>query len=163
MNIYKPTGSYLRERFEYSDGRLIWKYQENRNKTWNTRYAGKEAGCSYIHCLGRPVIYIRLDDRMYNEHVLIWVYHHDDWPENEIDHIDRNPINNKIENLREATHGENAQNRGLQSNNKSGHPGVGWFARTNKWRVRIKIDRKEHHLGYFEEYEEACKTLMKQS
>ena len=159
MNIYKPTGSYLRERFEYSDGRLIWKHRKNVRKEWNTCYAGKEAGtCQRSGYYNQLVRIIMIDNTRYREHHLIWVYHYDYWPQKEIDHIDRDPTNNRIENLREATSGENKQNKALQSNNKSGYPGVSWHKKANKWRSRIYINRKEIHLGLFEDYSDACKA-----
>lgn len=74
----------------------------------------------------------------------------------EVDHIDRNPLNNKKDNLRFVTRSQNAFNRGLQSNNKSGYSGIN--LRNNRWRVRIKVDNKEKFLGNFVSLKEAIKA-----
>lgn len=58
-------------------------------------------------------------------HRFIW-YLHNGVPEGEyiIDHIDRNRLNDSLSNLRLATKDGNAQNHGMQKNNKSGYKGV---------------------------------------
>ena len=68
----------------------------------------------------------------------------------EIDHINRNPLDNRKENLRFVTHRENCLNR------EAGKPQ--WKKDKNRWRVREKIFGKEKHLGYFDNYEEAKKV-----
>ena len=61
-----------------------------------------------------------------------------------------------VENLREATTAENGQNQKKRKNNKSGHTGVDWDKRNKKWRVRIKTNWIEKHIGLFDDYEVAC-------
>lgn len=72
-----------------------------------------------------------------------------------VDHSDGNPLNNKIENLRWATHRENCANSKMQSNNTSGIKGVHWYKRDSKWQVYIRIEGVSTHLGYFATLEEA--------
>lgn len=79
----------------------------------------------------------------------------------ETDHKDRNRENNSRSNLRIATHSQNQMNKGIQSNNKSGYPGVSWYKPLKKWRVRIGIDNKEIALGYFSDKEDAIKARKK--
>ncbi len=67
----------------------------------------------------------------------------------EIDHEDRDPLNNKEENLRIANDSQQAMNRGLQRNNTSGYPGISWSKFHNKWKVRVKINRKVIYQKYF--------------
>lgn len=67
---------------------------------------------------------IKIDGILYFAHILIWLGMTGEYPINEIDHKDTNRINNKWENLREATHNENQRNKTLNSNNTSGHKGV---------------------------------------
>ena len=71
-----------------------------------------------------------------------------------IDHIDRNPLNNCRTNLRFATHREQKINQGLSSRNTSGVKGVCWETARNKWRAQI--DNK--HVGYYETFEKACEV-----
>lgn len=72
-----------------------------------------------------------------------------------VDHIDGNFDDNRKINLRICNNAENNRNRGLQKNNTSGYSGVGWAKREQKWRVRIKVDGKEKHLGYFDNKNDA--------
>jgi hypothetical protein len=74
-------------------------------------------------------------------------------PENkpEIDHIDRNPANNKVENLRWATRSENAQNTGLRSDNTSGEKQIYKPSGRDKFVLRIN----EKHIGCYDTLEEA--------
>lgn len=73
----------------------------------------------------------------------------------EVDHKDRNGLNNTRENLDIVTHSQNMQNRTRQRNNTSGHRGVGWFAKTGKWRVEIVVNKRNIHIGYFASKENA--------
>jgi hypothetical protein len=70
-----------------------------------------------------------------------------------IDHIDRNPLNNKKENLRNCTMQQNNMNLSLGKNNTSGVIGVCWHSQANKWRSYIMLDRKQKHLGLFDNFE----------
>ena len=72
-----------------------------------------------------------------------------------VDHIDNDKSNNKIANLRWATHSQNSQNKSMMSNNTSGVKGVIWDKSSNKWRARITIDGIKVHLGYFKNLEDA--------
>jgi hypothetical protein len=69
--------------------------------------------------------------------------------ENDIDHIDKNPLNNKRKNLRTANRAQQIQNRGLNRNNTSGIIGVCFDSRINKWTAYITTNRKRIHLGSF--------------
>jgi hypothetical protein len=79
------------------------------------------------------------------------MYHYGKLPKL-LDHIDRNRLNNKIENLRPASYTLNALNRNLAKNNKSGVKGVSNYK--NKWRVYFK---NEYH-GAYEDFDEAIKV-----
>lgn len=75
-----------------------------------------------------------------------------------IDHIDNNPCNNNIDNLRWSTHRENSQNAKKSTKNCSGFKGVSWIKAKNKWRAYLMIDGKLKHLGYFDNIEDAKKV-----
>ncbi len=100
-------------------------------------------------------IQIKIDGKLYLAHRLVFLTITGRWPENELDHIDGNPANNRWANLREATRIENMQNQRVNTCNTSGVTGVGWHATTSKWRSRIHVNRKFVHLGYFTEFEDA--------
>ena len=76
------------------------------------------------------------------------------------DHIDRNPLNNRRNNLRKATTRDNTRNRGLFKNNTSGIMGVNWENKRQCWRARIYIDKHRLELGFFINKEDAvCARL----
>ena len=72
-----------------------------------------------------------------------------------VDHINRNTLDNRKENLRLATMQQNAMNRSVQPNNTSGIPGVSWRKDRNKWRAFITINGKQKALGLYENKEDA--------
>lgn len=95
---------------------------------------------------------IMIDRTMYRSSRLAWFYMTGEWPKEEIDHEDRDPSNDKWENLREATSAENKANTKLSSRNTSGYRGVSWHDLRQKWRAQV--DRV--HLGLFDTAEEAA-------
>jgi hypothetical protein len=84
-------------------------------------------------------------------HRLAWFYVHGCWPTKYIDHIDGNPSNNRLSNLREATQFENMQNiEKISKISKSGLTGAFWNSSKKTWNSRIMVNRKLHILGYFD-------------
>lgn len=73
-----------------------------------------------------------------------------------VDHIDRNPLNNKRNNLRIATKSTNAMNSKLRSDNSSGIKGISWRKEKNSWETYININKKRIRLGYFKDIKEAA-------
>jgi hypothetical protein len=73
----------------------------------------------------------------------------------EIDHEDKNPLNNLRYNLRICTHQENMRNSHLRKNNKSGITGVGWYKRICQWRAYLGINGEYIHLGSYDNIEDA--------
>lgn len=76
----------------------------------------------------------------------------------EVDHKDRDGLNNTDDNLRLATESQNQANRTALKNNRCGFKGVVYYARRNVYRARIKMLGKTHHLGYFKTPEEAARA-----
>lgn len=74
------------------------------------------------------------------------------------DHRNRNPLDNREENLRPATHSQNSQNCGLLAINKSGYIGVHWHPRHERWMVKVKSGATATYPGYFEDLLEAVKA-----
>ena len=88
-------------------------------------------------------------------HRMAWLYVYGELPSLDIDHIDGNRKNNAITNLRLATRSENLQNRkAANKGSKVSHLGVD-ITKTGKYRARIFVKGKEHHLGKFNTLEEA--------
>lgn len=78
----------------------------------------------------------------------------------EIDHKNRDPLDNRRSNLREATRSENCANRGINSNNTSGFKGVDFHKSSGKWRARICVNRKSIDLGLFDKPHDAHEAYV---
>jgi len=76
----------------------------------------------------------------------------------ETDHINRNRLDNRKENLRTTTKLENLQNKSIYSNNKSGYSVITYFSIKSKWRVRKQVNNKSIFVGYFDTLDEAIKA-----
>jgi len=76
----------------------------------------------------------------------------------EIDHIDRNTLNNQKNNLRIVTHSQNQMNKIKQKNNTSGYKGVSWHKHIKKWQGQIGFNKKNYSLGYFENEDDAARA-----
>jgi hypothetical protein len=71
----------------------------------------------------------------------------------DVDHIDRNPLNNDVSNLRVITH----QKNGFNTDAKGYH----WATREKKWRAKIMLNGKDIHIGYFDNEEEARQAYLR--
>lgn len=76
----------------------------------------------------------------------------------EVDHIDRDSLNNRLVNLRTVTHAQNLQNRGSVRGAKSPYRGVSWHSGAKKWMASFRIDNRLKHLGYFHDPLEAARA-----
>jgi hypothetical protein len=92
---------------------------------------------------------IGLFGRSYKAHRLAWLYMEGYMPENYIDHIDRNPSNNRWNNLREVNHTCNTRNSKIPINNKTGIKGVSKQKRRKKWRAQISVNNTPIPLGHY--------------
>ena len=98
--------------------------------------------------------------RAYNKEHGKYITMHDLLGCKNYDHKDRNPLNNRRNNLRPCSRSENARNGVLQKNNTSGFTGVGWNKANNKWTVYIGCDGKQDFLGYFNDKDDAIKARL---
>jgi hypothetical protein len=130
----------LHELFEYRDGKIYWKVYKAKNRI----KPGGKAG--YFNSRGYGQIAI--DGKKYGIHRIIFMMFNGCMP-NEIDHIDGNPSNNLIENLREATHQQNQYNLKINKRNTSGIKGVYFDKQRNQWVVRFNIEKKSKYFGRF--------------
>lgn len=98
---------------------------------------------------------ITIDYRHFPAARLAWLYMTGRWPSHQIDHRDRNPLNDAWPNLREATNKQNQENRSLDGRNKSGVKGVHWSKHCSKWVVQIRSAGTTYHIGVFSDLGEA--------
>jgi hypothetical protein len=90
--------------------------------------------------------------RLCYAHRLAWLFATGSWPSGCIDHIDGNPSNNRIDNLRDVSAKENQQNqrRAHASNKSSGMLGVSMCKQTGRWSAKISVANKTKNLGRFD-------------
>lgn len=145
----KPDPEYLRELLRIGDdGLLYWLVDRRvgRGKGRVHKAAGSLAGCIGNH--GYYVI--RIDGVLYLAHRVAFAIANGRWPDGELDHADRNRLNNRPENLRECSSTENKANRSTPSNNSSGVKGVSWNKKCRKWQVHIAVGGPNQYLGLYE-------------
>ena len=141
----------IREVLSYNPdtGDVIW--TDKAPKAVKGKVAGTPSKAGYI-----IVVY---KGKFYKAHRIAWFLQHGAWPENMIDHIDGNPANNKIENLRDVVNMINQRNRKrAAAHSKSGLLGASSYR--NKWKAQIKVDGKCVYLGLFDTAEEAHAIYM---
>jgi hypothetical protein len=97
----------------------------------------------------------------YMAHRLAWLYVHGDWPQGQIDHINQNKTDNRIENLRVVSNKQNQENVTMWAHNKSGRRGVRWSQCIGKWIAEIIQHKKKIHLGAFETIIDAVAARIK--
>ena len=96
-------------------------------------------------------IYLKWERTQFLAHRLAWLFHYGEDPgENQVDHKNKDRLDNRIENLRLSTHQENQRNtKGL---------GVSWMKQKQKWRSYIMVNYKQIHGGLYETFEEALEA-----
>lgn len=119
---------------------------------WNGKWAGREAFTAKV---SKGYLSGFIFGKSYRAHRVAWLLFHGFWPVDQIDHLDGNPQNNRIKNLRAVTERENSKNRRMSSANSSGVSGVNWDRITQKWHARIGVDGASIHLGFFSDKTEA--------
>jgi hypothetical protein len=143
METKKLTKDYLLEIFDYKDGNFYWKLKSHRSLI-----QGKEAG--NFRTDGYRAIGI--NKKIYKAHRLIFMMFNGYMPL-EIDHINGDKGDNRIENLREVTHNQNSLNRKLRIDNVSKCKGVRWVQANKAYMVRVTIKGKRKFLGYFKDFD----------
>lgn len=143
------SADYVRSVLDYrpETGELVWAVAKGRRVR-----AGGVAG----HLNGNGYVYVRIEGVLYLAHRLVWLIHYDQWPKDQIDHINGDRVDNRIENLREATNAENHQNKSSRINSSSRFVGVHWEPRYGKWQAQITLNGKQKYLGSFHTEESAA-------
>jgi HNH endonuclease len=141
------TSDRLRELLAYDPSTGVF---TRRVRTSTRTRVGDVAGC--LKNKGR--IAINADGKLYQSHRLAWLYVYGEWPKHHIDHIDGDPSNNRIANLRDVISSVNQQNRKCaQANNASGLLGVSPYR--GRWRATICINGACRLIGRFDTPEQA--------
>lgn len=122
-----------------------------KSSKFKPQFVGTIAGSKY----SSGYLVIKLNRIRYPAHVLVWLYMTGEFPKVYIDHINHNRLDNRFENLRDATNTDNQRNKSMQKNNTSGVTGVSWHSGTNRWHAQIYVDNKKLHLGSFASFSDA--------
>jgi len=150
----------LHENLKYnpSTGKFTWRERAETYplplpsiRRFNTTRAGKQVfeeshnGYYRMELLGKR----------YKSHRVAWAMHTGEWPADQVDHINGDRVDNRIENLREATQTDNSRNTKIPANNMSGVIGVHWDKRTRRWVSQIKDLTQQIYLGSFTNFDDA--------
>jgi hypothetical protein len=160
MKHRKLDPDYLRQCFSYDaqSGVLTWRVRPREHfkggagwHNFNNQFANLPAGSKgdngyidvKINCTGYPIARV------------IWAIQTGQSEFDLVDHIDGDPTNTRMSNLRLATFAENTRNRSHKANNSSGVRGVTWHKPSRKWWARVTLNDKTHSLGLYKTIEEA--------
>jgi hypothetical protein len=143
---------YLNETFNYNPltGDITWKKKGNRRLVGAR--AGSKGKLGYI-CIG-------IHGTIFKAHRVAFTMFYSRNPIGVIDHINSDPSDNRISNLREATLKNNAANCKTSINNTSGIKGVHYSTRYRKWVVQVQRDKKRCWIGCYKTKEEAQKARI---
>ena len=144
MAVIKPPKITLRKLrrlvvYDSKTGQLLWRRRRGSHK--------KGSPCGFTTKDG--YLAVRIERRNYPVHRLIWWMQTGEYPiDKYIDHRDGNRMNNRFENFRAVTPGENNQNTRKTSLTSSRYKGV--LFKNGKWTARLNIGRKQIHLGVYD-------------
>lgn len=141
------TQSYLKSVLHYDPDTGVF--------TWIKRVANRVKIGDSAGSLSLGYQRIAIKGRLYMAHRLAFVYMTGKFPENETDHINGVPNDNRWANLRAVTGQENLKNKKRYAVNTSGVTGVYWKKQCSKWAVQIRISGKNTHIGYFADKDDA--------
>lgn len=136
---YEIADKYLS--YDPDTGIITRKIDSGKTKTGDHVGTPTSKGYRIIGLAGHRVIY----------HRMAWLLYYGDMPKHTIDHINQVKSDNRIANLRDVTNHENHKNMKRQFSNTSGFTGVYWNKPTKNWRVKIEVNGRQIHLGYFKE------------
>jgi len=140
------TQEDVRRDFTHKEGRLYWLTGPRSGKI-----AGWVDGDGYT--------LVRYKGVLVRAHNLVWLYYHDSWPCAEVDHINNDPTDNSIGNLRLATRQQNGANQKLQARREGKYKGV--YQNKTSYYAKIKYKGKQHHIGSFKTEKEAALAYNK--
>jgi hypothetical protein len=133
-------------RYEKDTGLFFWNAPRPKIRV------GQQAG--YLHHKG--YVNLEINGKHYAAHRLAWFYCTGKWPTDQVDHINCDKSDNRIDNLREAANGQNQTN--TQIRNKLGCKGVIYrkSLKQKPFIAKIRHSKKDIHIGCFATLEEAA-------
>jgi hypothetical protein len=147
------TQALVHQLFNYDETTGIFTHKINKCKA----KAGSVAGGKHP---STNAIYLRVNGKKELAHRIAWLYHFGELPNGDIDHINHDRSDNRIENLRVVDHSINMKNKSKYKNNKYGCTGVSMDKRVGRYRAYLSEDGKQTGLGYYENYEDAVNARL---
>lgn len=151
--------------YDQETGNLFWKERpatSKQNNIFNSMFMGKQVG--YIKTSNKSktsYLATRIEGKYHAVHRVVFAMHHGYMPK-QVDHIDHNGLNNRIDNLRASSDFDNSRNLPMQKSNTSGHIGVNWHKAAKKWQARANDkDGNRIDLGRYEKIEDAIAVRKK--
>lgn len=141
--------------YDPATGVFIWKLRLD-SRRWNTRWAGKSAG-SFV--CNKQRLCIPIGKIRFVAARLAWLHARNELVPDEIDHIDGDPLNNRLANLRAASHSQNLANSTLRKDSSLGIKGI--TRHRKKYVAQIQHNGIRVRIGNFNTIEEAAKAYRK--
>jgi hypothetical protein len=147
--------------FDYdpSTSRLFWRKRtiemdprNQQRRLFNSRFAGKEA---FTAKNSDGYLGGKLMGQSVKAHHVIWALVNGEWPIGEVDHINGNRSDNRVDNLRLTDKSGNQRNASRRKDNTSGQAGVTFNVKWQRWSARINANGKRLFLGWFGNFEDA--------
>lgn len=117
---------------------------------WNSEMAGKPCGG-----INEGYRILRICRVTFKAHRVAFFVGHGRWPQGNLDHINGDTMDNRVENLREVTNAQNAMNAKRRKDNRSGAKGVSYHTRVKVWEAFLRYDRRKYHIGSYKTFSEA--------
>jgi hypothetical protein len=147
------TQAELHEAFNYDPATGVF----SRKKVFSNR--SKVGGKLGLKQAKRHIT-IYQNGKYYCAHRLAWLYVYGKWPDGYVDHINGDPTDNRISNLRDSTQSQNLCNSKLPVTNKTGVKGVSWDDSRGQWFAKIQYKKKQYPLGRYDDFDVACQVVM---
>lgn len=157
-----PSIDHVRQCLREEDGRIFWVSRPREHfkltrawRNFTNKWAGKEAG-NLAGDKRWPRWVVKIDGIPLYRYQIVWAFHKGEWPE-QLDHKDRNQLNDRIDNLRIATQTLNMGNVAGRKNTITGIKGVRLTKTKGRkvWSAQIQMNGKQKHIGCFSTPEEA--------
>jgi len=136
---------YYNSLFEYIEGELFWKISRG-----NVKVGNKAGTLNYNKRHDRECYEVGIDKKTVLLHRIIWIMINGEIPESlQIDHINQDPTDNRIENLRVVTNQENSKNRSKDKRNTSNYTNIYYYKNNkSKWKVEMKNKDKRYSKSF---------------
>jgi hypothetical protein len=145
------TRDYLKMILEYNPDTGVFKYI----KSTGGKLVGSRAGSNHVS----GYRYITCNSISYREHRVVWLYIYGTWPKGQLDHINGNKSDNRINNLREVSNKENCRNKISHKNGRL--LGTSYHKQSKKWCAFIHNKTlKKIHIGLYLTEQEAHEAYL---